>query len=75
MAQFDLSKLNGRIVERYGSRKKFVEAHGLSPGKLYPSLQGRRPFRTDEIEALRAPDCLDIPVEQIHDYFFSLKVR
>lgn len=75
MTQFDLSKLNGRIIERYGSRKKFVETHGLSPGKLYPSLQGRRPFRTDEIKKLCAPDCLNIPAEQIHDYFFAPKVR
>lgn len=75
MPAFSFDKLRGRITEKCGNVRKLAAKSGISTGKLYPSLQGRRAFRTDEIERLMAPDCLDIPKEQIDAYFFTLKVR
>ena len=67
--KFDLSRLNGRIVEKFGTREKFAWACGLSPGKLYPRLRGIVPFRADEISIIT--EVLDIPPEEIPEYFFK----
>lgn len=75
MPAFDFSKLRGRISEKCGSIRGLAAKSGISEGKLYPSLQGHRAFRSSEIERIIKPDCLDIPAEQISDYFFTLKVR
>jgi len=68
---FNLAKLNGRVVERFGTRAAFAEASGISPGKLYPRLQGTVPFDTAEVAHIIRPELLDIPPEEIPEYFFN----
>lgn len=75
MPDFDFRKLRGRITEKCDNVRGLAAKSGIPAGKLYPSLQGRRAFRTNEIERLMAPDCLDIPKELLDEYFFTLKVR
>lgn len=69
---FDLSKLNGRIVEKFGTREKFAETVGMTPGQMYPRLQGVTYFRADEIAI--AAEALDILPEEIPAYFFKPKI-
>lgn len=71
---FDYSKLKGRIAEKFKSRKALAEYLGMFPSALSNRLSGKVQFRHDEIMAICAPECLDIPAEQIGTYFFTPKV-
>lgn len=75
MVAFDLSRLNGRVVEKFGNREKFADALGRSRSTVYSRLRGETAFRADEIHQIIAPDCLDIPADEISDYFFTPLVR
>lgn len=70
---FDFSKLRGRIVEKFGSVAACAQAAGMSDSALYSRLSGRVQFSLDEIYALSAPSCLDIPCAEIGIYFFVTK--
>lgn len=69
--KINMAKLNGRIVEKFGTRAAFAAASGISPGKLYPRLQGKCPFTTSDIERIIQPNMLDIKPADIPAYFFS----
>lgn len=71
--EFDFSKLIGRIIERYGSRKAFAEALGISDGTLSGKLNNKVKFSTLEIK--QACSLLEIAPEEIGQYFFEPKVR
>lgn len=71
---FDFSKLKGRIAEKYKSRKALADFIGLTSTAMHNRLSGKVPFRPDEIMAMCAPECLDIPAEEIGAYFFTPKV-
>lgn len=71
---FDFSKLNGRIAEKFKSHKALAEHISMAPSALSNRLGGKVQFRPDEIMAICAPECLDIPGEDIGTYFFTPKV-
>lgn len=71
---FDFSKLNGRIAEKFGKHKALADFIGMAPSALSNRLSGKVQFRPDEIVAICAPECLDIPGEEIGVYFFTPKV-
>lgn len=71
---FDFSKLKGRIAEKFKSRKALADFIGLTTTAMHNRLSGKVPFRPDEIIALCAPECLDIPAEEIGIYFFTPQV-
>lgn len=68
---FDFNKLKGRIVEKYGTRRAFSRAMDMSPPALSARINGLIPFRADEIT--KACALLDVPNEEINDYFFNPK--
>jgi len=69
---FDLSKLRGRIVEKYGSDGNFADALGILPQQLSPKLTGKTGITKEDI--VEWCELLEIPVEKIGVYFFTLKV-
>lgn len=71
---FDFSKLKGRIAEKYECRKAFADYLGMNSSALSNRLSGKVSFRPEEIVAICAPECLDIPAEDIGTYFFTPKV-
>jgi hypothetical protein len=71
--EFDYSKLIGRIVEKYGTRRRFGKALGVSNTTLYERLSNRTPFTQPEI--LKSAELLSIPHGKITQYFFTPKVR
>lgn len=71
--EFDFSKLKGRIIEKFGSRKAFGEAMGLRAEQLSRRLSSQTPWTPQE--TLRAVDLLGIDPLEISDYFFTLKVQ
>lgn len=70
---YDYSKLNGKIVEVYGTQFNFAKAMGLSERTVSLKLNNMVPWKQTEIS--RAIDTLDIPLDEIQDYFFTIEVQ
>lgn len=62
------SKLKGRIIEKFGTQKKFAEALGVSNNLVSLKMQKRCEFSKEDM--LRWGELLDIPPEQFYDFFF-----
>lgn len=71
----DYSKLIGRIIEKFGSRKAFAKACGFSENTISKKLSGKMAITTNDIHNWCEPELLDIPVDEIPDYFFARKVQ
>lgn len=69
---FDYSKLNGRIVEKFGSQRAFAEALGRSEVTISRKLLGKTAISVRDIMKWSSADFLDIPAEEIHEYFFAV---
>ena len=72
---FDYSKLTGRIIEKFGTRKAFAKAIVMSENALSQKLSGKIAITTNDIKKWCKPEFLDIPCDQIGAYFFKLKVQ
>lgn len=70
---YDYSKLNGRIVEVFGTKKKFAESMNLSVKSISSKTNNKRSWQQDEIS--KACELLKIPSDEINLYFFKLKVQ
>ena len=70
---FNYSKLIGRIAEKYGTRRAFAAALGMTDAALSSRLNNQVPFKATEIAKICA--LLDIADEAIPEYFFTLKVE
>lgn len=68
---FNFSKLTGRIVEKYGSRRAFAEAYGVSENTISKKLNGKIAFTHDDVIKMSSAEFLDIPANEIHLYFFA----
>ena len=69
---YDYSKLNGRIVEKCGTRANFAEMMGLSERTISLKLNNKISFKQPEIQ--KALKILDLKINEIQAYFFTLKV-
>lgn len=63
-------KLRELIKTKFEKNDDFAEAMDLNPSTLSKKLNGRASFTGTEIEC--ACNLLEIPKEQIHEYFFYL---
>jgi transcriptional regulator with XRE-family HTH domain len=72
---FDYSKLVGRIIEKYGSRKAFAKAYGISENTMSQKLNGKMSITTDDIVKMSSREYLDIDASKIPAYFFTEKVQ
>lgn len=68
---YDYGKLKGRIVEIFGTQKKFAESIGFSERTLSLKLNNKVAWRQDEIS--KAQELLKIEDKEINDYFFNKK--
>ena len=73
--KFDYSKLIGRIVEKFGSRKAFAEACGFFENTMSQKLSGKMSITTNDIVKWSSPELLDIDNNDIPQYFFANKVQ
>jgi len=69
---FDYSRLKGKIVEKYGSQTEFTRAFGVSENTFSLKMNNKVRFTSDDITKIIS--LLDIPVEEIGQYFFVQKV-
>lgn len=65
-------KLRGRILEVFGTNEAFANALGIDPSSLSAKLNNKSPWKREEIE--KACELLEIPIEEVHLYFFTQKV-
>ena len=72
---FDYSKLIGRIIEKFGTRRAFANAAGYSENTISRKLSGKIPITTNDITEWTSSVLLDIPYDEIPKYFFTLKVQ
>ncbi len=63
------NKLRGKIVEKFGTQDKFAEAAKITPGTLSQKLNGKSDFT--RLEILKWCELLEIPTQDISDYFFA----
>lgn len=73
--EFDFSRLIGRIVERFGSRRAFCTAAGMSEASLSSRVNNLSPFKDYEIFRFCGSELLDINDDEVVAYFFTEKVR
>ena len=69
---FDFRKLRGKIVEKYSTVSAFAQAFGVSKNTLSKKLNNQVKFSADDI--IKIVDMLDIPENEINEYFFRQKV-
>lgn len=69
---YETSKLRGRIVEKYGTLKAFSESINCSLSSLSLYLNGKKSLSQSTIDTWI--NALDIPAEDITEYFFTRKV-
>lgn len=70
---FVYNKLKGRIVEKLGNVLTFGEKMGISKTALYLKLNGKYDFTQEEI--YKAMEVLEIKPEDLHLYFFTVKIE
>lgn len=65
-------KIKGRVAEKFGTISNFAKAYGISTEAMCQKLKedGRISITTKDIEKMSLPEYLDIPAEEIPDYFF-----
>ena len=69
----DYSKLLGKIVEKCGTQLIFSERMGLSERTISLKLNRKVPWKDTEI--VKAAEILEIPSNEIVEYFFKIKVH
>lgn len=71
--EYDYSDLRIRITEKFGTMTKFAEAMGCTKGAISQKLTNRVEWSQGDI--LKASELLDIPADQIAEFFIKLKFR
>lgn len=73
--KFDYSKLTGRIIEKFGSRRAFADACGFSENTISKKLSGKMAITTNDIVNWSSSELLDISSADIPEYFFAFRVQ
>lgn len=63
------AKLRGKIREVFGTNKAFAKAMDKDYSSISFKLNNKAPWKREEIE--QACILLDIPIEEVHLYFFT----
>lgn len=71
--EFDHSRLAGRIIEKFGTRRNFADAVGLPASSVTGKLNNKIRISAEEMYLWSSADLLNIPLEQIGDFFFVPK--
>lgn len=67
--KYDYSKLTGKIIEKFGTRDKFASALMISRDSVSLKLNGKTPWKQEEID--KTCELLDIDKSDIGIYFFA----
>lgn len=67
--QYNYMKLRGKIIESYGSQKKFADKLGISENSISKKMQGKTGFSQDDI--VKWSELLNIDKKDYSLYFFT----
>lgn len=70
---YDYTKLNGRIIEKCGTRAAFAKKMGLSERTISLKLNNKVSWKQPEMQ--KATEILEISEDEIQSYFFTIKVQ
>lgn len=70
---YDFSKLKGRIIEKNFTMEEIAKAIKISKTSFSYKINNIRDFNLREVDALIKQ--LDIPAEEIENYFFKQSVE
>lgn len=70
---FNYNKLRGKIIEKFGSQRRFATAMGVSERTLSLKLNNKIFFSQDEITTIS--ELLKIESNEIQVYFFEKEVQ
>ena len=62
------NKIEGKIIEKLGTREAFAKAMGLSQTTITAKLKGRIDWKRKEMQ--KACEILEIPISELIEYFF-----
>ena len=68
---YDYSKLEGKIIEKFGTRERFAKALGITTKTISEKLNNKTIWKQPEIS--KAMELLSISGEDIELYFFKKK--
>ena len=66
---YQYNRLKGKIIEKYGTRKAFAKAIGISENSLSLKLNGKTGFSQEDIE--KWSDLLGIALEEYPSFYFE----
>lgn len=66
------AKLRGKIKEVFGTQEAFADAMNMNSATLSAKLNNKSDWLREEIE--KACMLLHIPLKELHEYFFAVKV-
>lgn len=72
---FDFSKLRGRIKEKLRYESAFAEKIGISQASLSSKFNNKSDFTASEISKASDKDVLDIPLNELGEYFFTKELE
>lgn len=72
---FDFDKLRGRIKEKLKYEAVFAEKLDISQASLSSKFNNKSDFTSTEISKACEKDVLDIPENEIGEYFFKKKLE
>lgn len=75
MKIFEFDKLRGRIREKLKSEAIFANKIGISQVALSSKFNNRSDFTASQIIRACDEDVLDIPLNEIGEYFFKEKLE
>ena len=67
--QYTYRRLIGRIIEKYGTRKAFAQALGISENSMSLKLNNKTGFSSEDMT--KWGELLDIDVAEFGSYFFT----
>lgn len=70
---YKTDKLQSRIIERFGTQASFAEALGMDKTTLSKLISEGREWKGSKM--MRAVELLEIPNDQIDEYFFAPAVE
>lgn len=73
MQIYDMSKVKGRIIEKYGSQRNFAKKIKRSQAFVSGVLNGKAYLEQRDISLWA--ECLDITEPELPAYFFTKKVH
>ena len=72
---FNFDKIRGRIKEKLKYETVFADKLSISQASLSSKFNNKSDFTASEIARAAEPDVLDIPIDQLGEYFFTKQLE